>query len=649
MNGVLTLHWNCVKGSRKDYIKIGIPLFEASITGDWGTATKILEKRKELVRYSITENGETALHVAASAKSTKQVEDFVENLMGYMEDKDLELENNSSSTALCLAAEAGNVKIVKIMVKRNRNLVSITGSQGMTPLCRAALFGNYDVVKYLYKESQKMHYDYWTPQKPGWLLLKCVENDMFDIALKIVKDHPEVLGSSGSVLGVLACKTDAFAETKLNIFMRTINWVFTVICPKIGAEKESEASQLLRVIWQNIAEKPVNEIDDILRGPPDFINEKLASDKEDQTVETQNINKEPAATTLKDPNAPWQRNEDRTYSSRIPFVAAEMGNTTLVVELIRQYPDLMLKVNDNNQSIFHTAVENRHEDIYNILYEIGSKKDRILGLKDKNDNNMLHLVGKCAKKKRLGDVSGFAAPFQLQGELLWFKEVEEMVPPSCREQRNKDGLTPHELFTMEHNDLATKSGDWLKGMSSNCLVVAVFIASVTFAALLTVPGGYNQNDGLPIFSRKIAFMIFFLADAISFFSASGSVIMLLAILASCYAEHDFCKSLPKKLMTGLATLLLAITTMMVAFSSIFFILCNKDHKWMPVLASLLSIMLILLFATLQYPLLKDVISSTYGSRYLFRPKKRVLYENNCRFPFAFRYFSRCTSKILKLL
>lgn len=71
-----------------------------------------------MVRYSITENDETALHVAASAKRSKQVEEFVEHLLTYMDGKDLELRNNSSNTALCLAAAARNLKIVEIMVKK---------------------------------------------------------------------------------------------------------------------------------------------------------------------------------------------------------------------------------------------------------------------------------------------------------------------------------------------------------------------------------------------------------------------------------------------------------------------------------------------------------------------------------------------------
>ncbi|KAJ0558340.1 putative ankyrin repeat-containing domain superfamily [Helianthus annuus] len=133
------------------------------------------------------------------------------------------------------------------------------------------------------------------------------------------------------------------------------------------------------------------------------------------------------------------------------IIKSEFGNREFVVELIRLYPDLIWKVDDNNQSIFHVAVAHRHEGIYNLLYEIGSMKDLISPLRDRNDNNMLHLVGKCAKQKRLEDVSRVA--LKVQRELLWFKEVEAMIPPANRERKNKYGLTPYELFTKEHKDL----------------------------------------------------------------------------------------------------------------------------------------------------------------------------------------------------
>ncbi|XP_076882061.1 uncharacterized protein LOC143530400 [Bidens hawaiensis] len=190
----------------------------------------------------------------------------------------------------------------------------------------------------------------------------------------------------------------------------------------------------------------------------------------------------------------------KSYTSRVPFIAAEWGNTNFLVELIRKYPDLIWKRNDDKLSIFHIAVEHRHEGVYNLLYEIGAMKDLITPLKDPKNNNMLHLVGKIAKQKRLEDVSGVA--LQMQRELLWFNEVKNMIPPDYRERKNKDGLTPHELFRKEHKELVTEGEKWMKGTANRCMVVAALIATIVFAAAFTVPGGYSQSNGFPFFPFK---------------------------------------------------------------------------------------------------------------------------------------------------
>nr|XP_043633442.1 uncharacterized protein LOC122604632 [Erigeron canadensis] len=695
-------------GPLAKYLKSGVPLYEASIKCDWDAAEKILKAKPDLVRFSITGMGETALHVASSAKASKLAVVFVKNLVDMMKEEDLVLENENFSTALYLAAAAGNLEMVNIMVEKNRNLVTIPGAGGqMLPLYVAALFGYYKVVEYLFGKSKDLcDADGWNDMNRGWLLEKCVENDMLDIALEIVKMYPNL--GSGNVLAILARKPEAFHESqstlkggffKLGKYMlwRTINSVFALGGSKVkDFADESMALQLLRIIWEDIVKKPKFEIDRILRGPLDSnkqdksapgravlvmqlqelisqhldemnmsqdpINQdnKPISGKADQGLELQKLISENILNThdeiqkinetvignqeaLKvrrlqkvildhigniktESQKIMRRPVKNTYSSRIVFIAAEMGNTGFLIELIHQYPDLIWKVNDNNQTIFHIAVKHRNAGIYNLLHEIGAMKDMIVPLRDPKGNNILHLAGQRAKENRLKDVSGVA--LQMQRELLWFKEVRNMVPPLFRELRNKDGLTPHELFTNEHKDLVSKGEEWMKGTASQCMVVAALIATIVFAAAFTVPGGYNQDNGIPVFRSKATFIVFVVADAISLFSSCASIIIFLAILTSRYAERDFLESLPKKLMYGLLTLFLSITTMTVAFSVSFFVLYHKGLFWIPILIGVFAVLPVILYMLFQKSLFFDVFLSTFHTWYLFNPEKRVLYYEN---------------------
>ncbi|MFS7995442.1 putative ankyrin repeat-containing domain-containing protein [Helianthus anomalus] len=90
--------------STETYSEICVRLFESSKKCDWNAAKAIFYQNRDWVRYSIHENGETALHFASSKKRSKHVENFVKNLVDMMEPEDLELENLNFSTALHMAA-----------------------------------------------------------------------------------------------------------------------------------------------------------------------------------------------------------------------------------------------------------------------------------------------------------------------------------------------------------------------------------------------------------------------------------------------------------------------------------------------------------------------------------------------------------------
>ncbi|XP_076954709.1 uncharacterized protein LOC143629285 [Bidens hawaiensis] len=168
-------------GNREQYRRICIPLYEASVKGNWKRAEGIINQYQVVTGYSITENGDTALHIAASAISIKLklMEDFVRKLVSKMKGEDILLQNRRGNTALCLAAARGNVSIAEIIVGSNRDVLNIPGNKGMLPLYIASFYRKYEMVKYLYEESNNMSGDVWTHRNRVWVLLRCVEADFF--------------------------------------------------------------------------------------------------------------------------------------------------------------------------------------------------------------------------------------------------------------------------------------------------------------------------------------------------------------------------------------------------------------------------------------------------------------------------------------
>ena len=201
------------------------------------------------------------------------------------------------------------------------------------------------------------------------------------------------------------------------------------------------------------------------------------------------------------------------------------------------------------------------------------------------------------------------------------QEVECVVHPSVRDSINTNGQTARELFTESHKELVKEGEKWVKETSSSCTLVGALIVTIMFAAIITVPGGNNQDSGLPTFLHGKAFMVFIICDALSLLSASTSLLMFLGVLTSRYAEEDFLRSLPIKMMIGLSTLIFSIATMMITFcASLFIILQGKS--WVVILVICLASLPVALFAWMEFRLLIDMVKSTYGPRILDRKLKR---------------------------
>ncbi|KAF5794735.1 putative ankyrin repeat-containing domain, PGG domain, ankyrin repeat-containing domain superfamily [Helianthus annuus] len=565
--------------NRNDYFDLVVPLYEASVTGNWESAKFILDKRPDLVRYGLGSLG-TALHVAATAKESKETLHFVKNLVNMMTGDELQLQNRNSNTAFWIACANGKINMAKIMMEKNSSVLHIRGNLRLYPLTVGVESGTRDLVKWLYNNFGKMNGDHWGDDDRDFVLYSCVIRGFFDIAIQILKDYPEypLPRHVPDLLNVLAEKRNSFDKGEKKLITRIIEPIYRLF--GMSLEEDTDALKVLEIIWKRAT--------------------KTMDFKEIQSM-------------LK-----------VSRSSGILFDAARSGNTRFIVEVLRRYPDLMFEINEDGHTIFHIAVMHRNQGICNLLYEIGDgSRNNICRLTDKNKNNILHLVGKSSKEMAT-KMSG--ASLLMQRELLWFQEIRKMMPPFARERKNNDGQTPYELFSKENEEQVAKGLKWMK----DCMVVATLIVTVAFAAAFTVPGGYKEENGLPFFIHQPTLLVFVIADAISLFSSSTSLLVFLSVLTTRHDQSDFMYSLPTKLVTGLLTLLISVAAMMLTFSASFYVLYHNGQNWVPILIAAFTAIPVIVFAVLQFPLLVDMFCSMYDSHYLFTPKKRMLYIRETR-------------------
>ncbi|XP_056166709.1 ankyrin repeat-containing protein NPR4-like [Syzygium oleosum] len=215
------------------------------------------------------------------------------------------------------------------------------------------------------------------------------------------------------------------------------------------------------------------------------------------------------------------------------------------------------------------------------------------------------------------DVSG--AAFLLQRELQWFKVVEDKGFPFLKHIRsNGSRKTLWEALLVQRQKLLKEARQWMKDTSSSCTLIGTLITTVAFAAAFAVPEVNDGSMGTSIFPKKGSFMVFAVANALTFLSSVTSTLMFLAILTSRYAEEDFLHSLPKKMILGLTFLFLSLAFMIVAFSSALITILSERFKWIYIPITLLASFPVILFAILQLPLYVEMVESTYWAR-LYRP------------------------------
>lgn len=117
--------------------------------------------------------------------------------------------------------------------------------------------------------------------------------------------------------------------------------------------------------------------------------------------------------------------------------------------------------------------------------------------------------------------------------------------------------------------------------TQNTTVTAILIATVTFAAAFTMPGGFRSDEGpdegLPILARKVAFKVFLTSDTIAMITSLA--VSFLCIIAG-KEDIDFLlhyRESTRKL------LWCAFAAMSVAFATAMFTVIAPGNLWLAIL------------------------------------------------------------------
>ncbi|PWA82776.1 Ankyrin repeat-containing protein [Artemisia annua] len=569
-------------------------LLNATMEGSWWKAKAILKNHENAATMVINNNDDTMLHLAVREGKNY----FVNQLLNFIKDgSEIAIRNSQGHTALHTAATVDNKQAAKLLVNKSNELLNVKTRVGnFVPLDLAYFFGHIKTFLYLLEVARDMPGLFPSGIRYRFLgvhglLANATSTKQYNLALKLV-EIPELLALATKDDNALFALTTNFPpelgfwEALIYPFpVAVFSLIHLLICIIIFVLL-LPLSMLYPHLWKGLvyAGLPIKHIEKRKRDYGEAIEVLKRICKE--------MNKKVTA-----------ENFEKLYAQPI-LEAARVDACEVVVEILSGFVDTQECRDERGHNVIQLATLNRSEKIYNRLSPGIKHSVSLRNMSDDSGNKLTHFAAKLASSIVLSRTTG--AALQLQRELQWYEEVKKLMLPLELTHKNRDMETSEMVFTREHADL-------LKEGEESCSITAALIVTIVFAAAITVPGGSNQETGIPLFKKDIAFTIFAVCDALSLFTAATALLVFLSILTTRFAAKDFMVSLPRRLILGLCALFISTTAMMVAFGAILFLVFCDQRPWMLAPIGLLACLPILVIVTLQLPLVLDLYQSTYIS------------------------------------
>nr|XP_027099212.1 ankyrin repeat-containing protein At5g02620-like [Coffea arabica] len=185
--------------------------------------------------------------------------------------------------------------------------------------------------------------------------------------------------------------------------------------------------------------------------------------------------------------------------------------------------------NDDSKTALHIAVIHGHVVlVQEILSHCPDCWVQIAG----KSQNILHL----AVKHEKGEVLEFVLPNSWASGSLT-KRIMMETALSTYELEQAGGTRGYQNVATVKNIQASKADEVerVERLAGHYLIVATQIATVTFAAGFTVPGGYysdGPHKGMAVLGKKAAFITFVISDSLAMIASIGAVLEHLKLVQS---------------------------------------------------------------------------------------------------------------------
>ncbi|PNS91541.2 hypothetical protein POPTR_019G105900v4 [Populus trichocarpa] len=263
-------------------------------------------------------------------------------------------------------------------------------------------------------------------------------------------------------------------------------------------------------------------------------------------------------------------------------IAAIQGHVDAMKEIVSRCPACCDLVDNRGWNALHYAVASKDTKVFKECLKI-PELARLQTEKDDKGNTPFHLIAALAHEQPewryvlFNDGNGYRK-WQIYGlnkRKLSVNDIYEEdfgeIQKEILESLNDGGSGPLGRRRKVLRRGRNKEGeDALSKARESHLVVAALIATVTFAAAFTLPGGYKSDRGTAILAKKAAFIVFVVSDAMSMVLSISAVFIHFLISLIHAFEMEKSKDISEEAaikLFGVATLftMIGMGIMIIAF------------------------------------------------------------------------------------
>ncbi|KAK1327102.1 hypothetical protein QJS10_CPA01g01004 [Acorus calamus] len=280
-------------------------------------------------------------------------------------------------------------------------------------------------------------------------------------------------------------------------------------------------------------------------------------------------------------------------------IAAAFNSKSAIIELLKWCPDAAEQLDESKMTALHVAVIHGSLRALRTLLKMIDLEE-VVNKGDKDMNTPLHVAAKNSRIQsmmelledkrinvRLINKDGETArdiiesheeidPYQVY---IW-KQLKKREAGLSRERQNPE--SSKEAWPSKRKMLSAVD-EQFKSSAGTYTLVAALIATVTFAAFFTMPGGYSQTDGTAIRTKHAAFKVFVVSNTVATCSS------LVVVFCFIWAWKDPVMFKLSQLMWGHRLTVVACLAMLVSLMMAVFVVVAEQCLWLAVVVILICL------------------------------------------------------------